>query len=507
MAKLATIAAVAALASLFACEEHVAPIKVPPPPEPPADTAPPQVAPADPLGPRPTLAPPKAFDPPAPEIWKLANGMTVWLVERHTLPLVSVTIAVPTGSSSDPQGKAGLAFITADMLDEGAGSRSAVELSSAVNDLGASLTTDASSDGSTASLTVLKKNLRAGFELLADVVVRPRFDGKEWKRVHDLWVNDLKKRADDPQAVARVVGAAVLFGRDSEYGHPIDGFVESAKDINLATVKDFYKESWRPDQATMVVAGDVTKADLDAIASSSSLGAWKAVATQPEPAPAFNAVAPPPKLVLVDRKDAPQSVVAIVSRSVPASDPRVPLLDMLNTALGGSFTSRLNQNLREDHHYTYGASSRFNEMRSTGAFRAGAAVRTDVTGASLHEMLGELSKMAAAGLTEDELAKVKAQDRADLVEAYQQLGGITRRLASLSILGLPPDYDLVATRQRQAASLDQLKPLAAAVDPKNATIVIVGPKKEVLPQLQKEGLEPPALWTAEGEPAKQAKGK
>jgi zinc protease len=462
---------------------------------------PPPAAVADALGPKPALATPKSFDPPAPEMLKAPNGMTVWLLERHSLPIVSAMLVIPSGSSSDPKGKAGLAFITADMLDEGAGARSAVELSSAVNDLGATLSTGASLDGSFVSLTVLKKNFGAAFAIFGDVTARPRFAPDEWKRVSELWRNDLSKRPQEPIEVARVVMASALYGRDAPYGHVPDGFVETAAAIDLDAVKAFYAESWRPDRATLAVAGDLTKDELMS-AIGSALGGWKAPPEPPKGAPPAPAEtrSDRPRLVLVDRPDAPQSVVAVIGAGVRASDPRAPLLDMINDALGGSFTSRLNQNLREDHGWTYGAGSSFTETRGLGSFVARAAVVTEATGPALKEMLGELEKMASAGMTPEEIEKVRAQDRAELVQAYETVNGISRRLGTLAILGLPPSFDAAASRARQRATPADLAALTASVDPKKATIVVVGPRAAASAQLAPLALGEPQLWDPEGRP-------
>jgi predicted Zn-dependent peptidase len=479
-----------------ACEENLPPPVIPPPP------VPERTAEAvDVLGIKPALPAPQPFEPPAPVAFKAANGMTVWLLERHALPMVSATLSIPYGSASDPKGKAGLAYITADMLDEGAGTRDAVQLSTAVNDLGASLSAGAGLDGSSVSLVVLKKNFRPAFEIFSDVVARPRFDAKEYARVSALWKNDLQKRAQDPGAVSRVVMGAALYGPDSPYGHPSSGLLSTAGKIDLPAVKAFYGAHYRPDQATLVVAGDVTRAELEPILGA-ALGAWKAPAKPAEPMAEARPQATPPRLVLVDRPDAPQSVLAVVRNGVAAADPKAPLLDLVNTALGGSFTSRLNQDLREEHGWSYGAGSRFAETRGTGGFLAFAQVVTEATGPALQAMLGDLDKMATAGLTAEELDKVKAQDRADLVQLYETVGSTSRRLGTLAMLGLPPGFDASASRKRQEAGKAELDALAAAVSPNGATIVVVGPASAVTPQLASAGLGQPELWDTEGNPIK-----
>ncbi len=459
---------------------------------------------ADLLGPKPTLPAGRPFTPPAVETFTTKNGMTVWLVEKHGLPLVSASLVVRGGSSADPADKPGLMHITTDMLDEGAGKRSAVEVSSGINDLGATLSLGTSADASVVSLTVLKNNFGAAFSIFSDVVARPHFDGKEWKRVAELWQNDLKKRADQPMSVSRVINAAVLFGPGTPYGHPSDGLLEAATTIDLRTVKRFYTQSFRPDRAVLVVAGDITRKEVTDMVDA-ELGTWKAPpggAKAAAKAAAFPGPRPSsarPKLVLVDRPGAPQSVIAVLREGVAAADPQTPRLDLINTVLGGSFTSRLNMNLREEHHWAYGAGSTFQESRNKGGFWAIASVETPATGVALKEMLSELSKMAASGPTAEELEKAKAQDRAELMQTYETVSGMSRRLATLARLGLTPGYDLEASRARQSATLAEIATLAKThVDPAVATVIVVGPRSAVAQQLSTLNLDSPEIWDAEG---------
>ncbi|MEO8876631.1 MAG: pitrilysin family protein, partial [Polyangiaceae bacterium] len=216
----------------------------------------------DPLGARPVPGMPPPFVPPSPVVYTATNGITVWLVERHALPLVAITLAIPAGSAADPKGKGGVAFQTANMLDEGAGKFGALDLARAIDEIGADLHTSANTDFSTASLFVLKRNLAAGFGLLGDVVARPKFADAEWARQNALWKNSLKERASDPQEVAHVLYRTATYGADHPYGHPTDGTAASAAKVSLADLKAFYKSEWRPDRAIVIAVGDVTKADL-----------------------------------------------------------------------------------------------------------------------------------------------------------------------------------------------------------------------------------------------------
>ena len=478
-----------------------APTPVALPPAPPALTAVvPQAstAPLDPLGPRPQLAMPPPFLPPAPRVFSGTNGIKVWLLERHQIPEVSCDMTVPSGASSDPKDRAGLAYATANMLDEGAGTRGAIDLARAIDDLGARVSTDANADASFVTLTVVKRNFARAFALFGDVIARPRFEPVEFKRVKDLWYNELLEREKDPDATARVVYRVVLFGGEHPYGHPWDGSPQSAKAINLEDTKRFYAAAWRPDRATLVCAGDLTQQEL-ASAMDGAFGSWKAP-TKPPPEP----LAPPPptgpwpRLVLVDRADAPQSVIATVKLGMAASNAELPAMWRVNDAIGGGFTSRLNQDLRETRGYTYGARSRYSISRGVGQLVSWANVVTDKTGEALAAMLADLHQFADQGLLPDEVLRTRSQARGDLVSVYESVQGIAGHLAADASLGLPPDYEAKASEARDAADKALLDRLAKLYEPQDAIIVVVGPRARVQPLIDKLGLPAPELRDAEG---------
>ena len=307
--------------------------------------------PPDPLGAKPDPAEPAAFTPPTPTRYARPNGMEVWLLERRGLPIVSMQLVVPAGASHDPEGKGGLAATTADMLDEGAGKRGALELSRDVDRLGATLETGVHADYAFAQLTVLKKNLAPAAEIFADVVTKPQLSAAEFKRVHDLWENALHARQSEPDAVAGVVVARKAYPEGHPYAHPLDGTLASAARVTLADVKKFYGEQWRPDRAKLVVVGDITRAELDAVLDPTFAGSgWNAPSTPSAwaaPADSMAQGKPSRRVFVVDRPDAPQSVIAVARPGVSASQEDSSVVSRMNTALGGTFTSRLNQDLHE----------------------------------------------------------------------------------------------------------------------------------------------------------------
>jgi predicted Zn-dependent peptidase len=465
-------------------------------------------SPVDPLGPEPTIGVAPAFEPPTPETFTTKSGLQVWLVRRPALPLVTVTFVAPYGSSSDPSDKPGAAWLLADLLDEGAGKRSALQLSDAIAALGASLTTTAGVDGSFVQLTLLKSKLDQGFALLADVVARPTLAAADFDRVKKLWTSSLTKRGDDPAMVASLVANAVVHGPDAPYGHPTSGRLSKANAIDLASLKRLHAATFRPDKGTLVVVGRIERSEIEALIERDFAG------FQPKGAPLALAIAPsapevaPPRIVIVDRPNAVQTVIATVGRGVEARSADLDGLALLNTVLGGSFTSRLNLNLREQKGWTYGVRSGFVAQRAAGTFVVRTGVEASHTGEAAREILGEVSKLAAEGITAAELTKTLAQDHADWVDAYETVSSTATRLASTVALGLSPDRDRQAARARRALGLEALAKLASTrIDASGMTIVLVGDRSSIVPQLEAVGLlggsaGAPAIWTNEGYPAK-----
>jgi zinc protease len=505
------IVGLASLLGLVACAAEAPPPQVATRVVLPAPATPPP--PPDPLGPMPVVAAAPAYVPPVPEVFTTKNGVTVWLLERHTLPYVAVTLTVPSGSSSDPKDAGGLTMVTAEMLNEGAGTRGAIELSRAIDALGASLETNANSDESRVSLNVLKKNLAPAFAIFSDVVARPRFEPGEWKRLHEIVTNELVERQSDPEEVAKVTLRTVLYGPDHPYGHPVEGTLASAKRWTLADVQHAYAAAWRPDRAVLVVVGDVTRAELTGLFDA-SLGSWHAapsVARTPPPAPIAPAAptGPWPKLVLVDRADAPQSVIALVRPGIAASDPGEPFAVRANVALGGLFTSRLNQDLREEHGYTYGATSRFGFTRGVGAFVASAAVMTDKTTDALKAMLSDVDGFARNGMTDAEVEKTRSQSRAELVETFEGVDRVAAQLALDASLGLGPDFERTNAVRKADATKPELDAAAQAhVDARGSIVLVVGPRAKLEAPLHALGYTDIQIRDTEGNlPKPPAKAK
>ncbi|MBN1851297.1 MAG: insulinase family protein [Pirellulales bacterium] len=445
-----------------------------------------------PLENRPALGAARSFTVPIPETFTLPNGITVHLWERHELPLVEMLMLFPAGTTNDPAGKAGLATLTADMLDEGAGSRGAVAFADAMDALGATFSAHAGRDMTTVSIAALASKFDAALELGADAVLRPQFDEKEWDRVHKLHVQQILRALDRPTYVAQTVAMRHFFGKDHPYSRPESGTPESAQAIQLDDVRKFYARAYRSSNAVILIAGDLT-VDKARESLEKTFGAWPEVAGvvpfdppnyDPHPNPLF-------RLAIVDRPNAVQTVIHFMAPGPVYSDPNRPKFQLFNIILGGSFTSRLNQNLREEHGYTYGARSHYAMDPRVGYFSAESSVQTDVTGAAVGEFLKEFARIRAGDITDMEAGKARSARRISLVSAFEGLGGILRTSATL-IRNHRPFSDLgeelAAIERLTATDLNDMAHDAVPVE--RGLLVLVGDTKRIVPQLK--GLNLPA---------------
>jgi predicted Zn-dependent peptidase len=405
---------------------------------------------------------------------------------------------IRTGADADPDDMAGLASATSDMLDEGAGSRGALALAEVLEQLGADLWPGCGRDGMQVSLQVPRAGLAEALALAGDVLVRPQLTAEDWTRVRGDRLTAVTQRRDQPEAVANVVGDRALFGDAHPYGRPVDGFERTLQRIGIDDIRRFHATYVRPNNACLVVAGDFDEAALPGQLEA-ALGAWTpAPFPAPRPAPALPDA---PRLVLVDRPGAPQSVVRLAALGTDRLSPDRAALSMLNAILGGSFTSRLNFNLREQKGYTYGAGSSFAFLRRPGAFTARASVFTEVTTASVTEILNELRGVREQPFTDEERTKARAMLLDRVAEGLATSGGIAATFGELGLYGLPLDEPQRFVAALERASAEDMRRLAlTTIDPARSSLVIVGDRAAVEPGLRAIGLPPPVLRDADGDP-------
>jgi len=437
----------------------------------------------------PQPGPPAALKLPAIHKQKLSNGLPVWVVELHKVPVAQVNLVSFSGTANDPPGKYGLASFTAALLEEGAGSRSALEIADAIDYLGADLGATASIDASAVRLHVPVARLADALPLMADVALRPTFPKDELERQRLQRLTSLLQGRDEPATISAVAFSRVLYGKGHRYGTPQMGTAETIKTFGVDDLRGFYASMFRPDNATLLVVGDVT-ADRVVPLVEKQFGGWKATgAVAAEKLPAVE----PPKtrqLFLIDKPGAPQSQIRIGSIGVPRSTPDYFPLTVMNTILGGSFTSRLNNNLREVHGYTYGANSTFDMRGGAGPFFAAAGVQTDKTSEALTEFFNELNGILKP-VPADELARAKNYVSLRYPSAFETTGDISRRLEDQLVYRLPDDHFTSYVQNIQAVSAADVQRVAQKyVQPDKVAIVIVGDLSAIEPRIRALNLGP-----------------
>lgn len=439
----------------------------------------------------PPLGPAPALRLPPIEKRTLANGLRVWVVEHHEVPIAQVNMVVRTGGSADPPGRFGLASLTAAMLDEGAGGRGALELADAFEMLGAQIATTSGFDASAVRLSVPAGRLAEALPLLADVVRRPDFPPDELERLRQERLTQFLQARDDPASIAQAAFPRLLFGPGHRYGTPAAGTEAAVRAIGVEDLRAFHAAHYRPDNALLLVVGDVTAAAVAPLVER-EFGAWAAAAGTGSAPPALPAASPPGRreVLVVDKPGAAQSQVRIGSIGAPRDTPDYFPLLVMNTVLGGSFTSRLNMNLREKHGYAYGAGSGFDMRRAAGPFVASAGVQTDRTAEALREFFVELEGILRP-VPADELERARNYLALRFPRTFETTGDLAARLEDLYVYDLPDDYFAQYVDRVRAVSAEDVARVARAyIRPDRFLVVVVGDLKAVEARVRALGLGP-----------------
>jgi zinc protease len=431
----------------------------------------------------PSPAPSPDFTLPVPKRMELANGLTVLLVEQHQWPVVSASIAVLSGADANPLDRPGLASFTADMLDEGTTTRPALQLADDIAQIGAIVGASSATDSSSVSLRVLKKNVDQGFELLSDVTLNPAFAPEELQRLRQQRLVQLLQERDNPRQVAGRVFSRVVFGTGHPYGFQDLGTEESNKGITREEIQGFWKTRYVPGNAALVVAGDISESEVRALAEK-YFAKWTGSKPESNLKAADNALTR--HLVIVDNPGAPQTQLRIGHIGIARNSPDYIPLGVMNAALGGNFSSRINMNLREQHGYTYGAFSAFSSRRVPGPFTIGAGVRTDATAPAIAEVFKEVDRMRKEPITPEELALAKDSIARSLPGMFETTASTANSIGSLFIYGLPLDYYRDFPAKVDAVDAEAVQQMAEKyLKPEQMVIVAIGDRAKIEPALKK----------------------
>lgn len=434
---------------------------------------------------------------PRGDTFRLANGLTVIHHHNPALPLVSSQLVIKSGGAANPAGLPGLAGFTAQMLEEGTATRSALQIADEIAQLGAFMDTGSSDDVSTVSLLALRSTFTRALEVVADIVQHPAFPAVEIERQRADRLGSLTQQRDDPETVAALAAAGALFGGAHPKAYGQLGLEPAIRATTRDDLAGFWRRHYVPSNAALVVTGDITRAELEALAKA-QFGAW----------PAFDAPAVAPgearptqaRLVIVDQPDASQTALQVACMGPSRDTPDFPALQVMNGALGGMFSSRLNNNLRETRGYTYGIYSHFDYDRAPAPFSVEASVQQDATGASVREILREIAAMREQPLSQAELDAARNAQLLSLPGQFETNADIGASLTELFVYGLAPDYyDQLARRLAEVRVEDVQDVARRYLDPERMIVVAVGERRKILPQLQKLGLGQPELRDDDGQ--------
>jgi zinc protease len=438
----------------------------------------------------------RAAQYPTPEQFALPNGLKVILSERSDLPVVSASLVFASGSGANPPASPGLANFTAAMLDEGTKTRNALQIADEVARLGATLATGSNMDSTRISVTSLAAQFGDALNILGDVALNPTFPQEEVERQRASRLATLVSQKSNPSQIASRVMAAALYGTSHPYGYIEIGTERSNETMTRDAMVDYWTRHLVPGNAALVVVGAVPRKQLEAMAAKAFAGwAGKPAAGTALPAAAGTNA----KLVIVDMPGAAQTQVRVASIGVPRSTPDFEALEVMNSLLGGLFTSRINLNLREDKGYTYGAGSTFAYRKGAGPFFAGGGVRTDATAPSVTEIYNEIRKMKDVEVTMDELTLGKDSLVRSMPGRFETTAQAVDSFSTLFVYDLGLDY--YSKYIERVGSIDAAGVHAAATRhllPEKMLVVAVGDQQRIEADLVKLNLGPMEIRDTEG---------
>ncbi len=441
-------------------------------------------------------------EPRFPEVatLKLDNGLQLVVAHRPAVPLVEMELVLDAGFASDSKDKLGRASLAMAMLDEGTTTRNALQISDELQKLGAELSTGSTLDASFVSMSVLKEKLAESLALFADVVLNPTFPQADFERLKKQQLAAIAREKVTPVAMGLRVLPTLLYGREHAYAVPFTGSGTEATVAKL-TREDlvaFHHDLFKPNNATLIFVGDVTAEELKPLVTK-LFASWKPGEV---PRKTLTQAAGPQgrEVYILDRPGSQQSVIVAGLLFPPKNDRREPSFRLVHEVLGGSFTSRLNMNLREDKHWSYGARVIFPDARGQRPFFALAPVQADKTKEALAEVAREIADVVTSRpITADELAKAKDQLTLTLPGEWETNGAVLRTLFEVVQFGLPWDYPVASAREVRAQELPVVQQVAAAVvQPAKAVYVVVGDRAKIEAGIRELQLGPVRLLDSDG---------
>ncbi len=408
----------------------------------------------------------------APTKFVAANGMTVLVLEQHSLPIVEIHALIKTGSAQDPPDKAGLANLVASLLDEGTTTRTSKQLAEQIDFVGGALESKASEDFTTASARVLKKNVDLGFTLLADMLQRPAFSKQEFERIRMQLLGEMASDNDDPGHIAMKAFNQLVF-HGHPYRWPVNGTEETLHKITLAEVQSFYGREYSPSQIILTIVGDITVEQATAL-TQAHFGAWKKGA-----APTRNIKSPSPverRTVQLIEKDLTQSTIVLGHGGISRTHPDFYSITVMNYILGaGGFSSRLMDSIRDKQGLAYGIMSHFDARQLSGSFWVNLQTKTETTNQAINGVLSEIKSIRDAPVSDQELAEAKSYLVGSFPLRFDSTAKLANVLAQVEFYGLGFEYFSDYQKWIDRVTKEDVQRVAKQyLDPKRYTLVVVG---------------------------------
>src|SRR5438874_2907566 len=446
----------------------------------------------------PELGPPPRVSLPPIVTRQLANGLKLMIVEQHELPLADFVLLVGSGGTADPTGKTGAASLTSAMLREGTTTRKSLDIADQIAFLGINLSPTSSWESSTLSLHTPTAQLDSALALFADLALHPSFPANEFERIKKNRLTELLQLRDQGPAIANLAFPAILYGKAHPYGAPLIGTEATVTGLTTADLQSYYQANFKPNNSTLIIVGDVNPGQIEQKINA-LFGGWQrgevSQLTYGEPPKSSTTT-----IYLIDKPGAAQSSFRIGAVGVPRSTKDYFALTMMNTILGGSFTSRLKQNLREARGFTYGAGSRFDMRRAAGPFIASAEIVSAKTDSALIEFMKELNGIRQS-VPPDELSRAKRYLQLQLPGNFETTQQISGALVPVALYGLPLDfYNNYVQNIEAVTQADVARVAQPYSNPGTLAVVIVGDRKTIEQALKSVNVGPIAVRDIAGKP-------
>ncbi len=410
--------------------------------------------------------------------------------------MVAANLVFNMGSGANPPEKPGLASFTANMLQQGTETRNAIQIADEAAMLGTALSSGASMDASSVSASSLTKNFAGVLDLMSDIVLHPTFPPDEVERRRASRLAAFTDERSDPETIVGRTSVSALFGSRNSFGYDNSGTEASIKAMTREDMMNFWKANYVPNNAALVVSGNIPADELKALAES-KFGTWKSADVPVAQVAAVESTKA--KIVIVDRPGAQQTMMRMVQMGVDRSTPDYPAIEVMNSELGGLFSSRINLNLREEHGYTYGASSVFVYRRSLGYFAVGGGMRTDATAPAVSEILKEIHRMIDTPMKPEELSLAKDSQSRSLPGMFETNGGEAGALSQIFEYSLPRDYFSNLPERLNAVTAEDAQAVAKKYLHSDQLILIcVGDRAKIEPELLKLDLGVVEIRDADG---------